>query len=189
MIWFGSKESSVSCSPTQAYSVLTLFSSTACIPDTPVPGPEIRETCWDADYSTIKQQMWWRTDRLIIKLKIVCHYWPARLCLVLAAVVSLLCLSWWWLWWLWWLVWVVCVSLLLQLVKLSVELVLLPRLLRAVVLVSYPDNRPLSRVPTPLSRVLGTCEEDTCPSCEAECCLDWWSRTLLWPGRAQGTPE
>ena len=39
MIWLGSKESSVSCSPTHAYSVLTLLSSTACIPDTPDPGP------------------------------------------------------------------------------------------------------------------------------------------------------
>ena len=39
MIWLGSKESSVSCSPTHAYSVLTLLNSTACIPVTPDPGP------------------------------------------------------------------------------------------------------------------------------------------------------
>jgi len=88
MIMLGSKESSVSCSPTQAYKVLTLFSSTGCIPVTPVPGPDTE-----------------------------CEWW-------LMALTPVLLLVW--------------VSLLLQLARLSVELLLLrePRLLRAVVLVS-----------------------------------------------------
>ena len=53
MIMLGSKESSVSCSPTQAYKVLTRLSSTGCIPVTPVPGPEI------STVNFVHDDAWW----------------------------------------------------------------------------------------------------------------------------------
>lgn len=107
MIAFGSNDSSVSCSPTQAYSVRTFFNSTACRPPTPLP-------CSSGAILLPSSP-----------LELTPAGLPGSPCCSPPGLASPSLSR---------------ASLLLQEARLSVLLLLLPLLLLAVVLVSYPDN-------------------------------------------------